>query len=81
MIEPEERSLRIYPALRLTSREREVLQLVREGLTNRQIGRSLSVAEATVAKHLEHIYARTGARSRAHAVALCHDLLLTRRSA
>ena len=78
MIETQDRTSLVLPALQVTSRELEVLLLVREGLTNRQIGRSLSIAEATVAKHLEHIYVRTGARSRTHAVTLCQELLPAR---
>ncbi|MET7397638.1 helix-turn-helix transcriptional regulator [Dactylosporangium sp. NPDC005572] len=57
-------------APRLTGREREVLMLVREGLSNAQIGRRLVIAESTVRKHLEHVFARTGARSRTAAAAL-----------
>ena len=59
----------------VTPRELEVLGLVRDGLTNAQVGRRLGIAEATVAKHLEHVFAHTGARSRAQAVALCVDLI------
>jgi DNA-binding CsgD family transcriptional regulator len=44
-------------------------------MTNFQIGRRLAITEATVAKHLEHIYAHTGARNRAKAVSMCQDLL------
>ncbi len=49
--------------------------LVREGMTNVQVARRLGIAPATVAKHLEHVFARTGARSRTEAVTLCADLL------
>jgi DNA-binding CsgD family transcriptional regulator len=63
------------PAPPVSGRERQVLRLVRDGLTNAQIGRRLAIAEATVAKHLEHVYARTGARSRTQAVDLCQELL------
>ena len=59
----------------LTAREREVLLLVREGLTNAQVARRLGIASATVAKHLEHVYARTGAAGRLQAVTLCGDAL------
>ncbi len=59
------------PRPEVSGRELEVLRLVRQGLTNAQVGRRLGIAEGTVAKHLEHVYARTGARSRAQAVALC----------
>jgi DNA-binding CsgD family transcriptional regulator len=39
-------------------------------LSNRQIGRRLAVSEATVGKHLEHVYARTGVGNRVQAAAL-----------
>lgn len=67
------RATRPRPAV--SPREREVLRLVRDGLTNAQVARRLGVAEATVAKHLEHVCGRTGARSRTQAVTLCADLL------
>ncbi len=54
----------------LTPRERQVLELVREGRTNAQVARRLAISESTVAKHLEHIYVRTGAHSRLEAVSL-----------
>jgi DNA-binding NarL/FixJ family response regulator len=55
--------------LELTPREREVLALVAEGLTNAQIARTLWVAESTVANHLEQAYAKLGVHSRTAAVA------------
>jgi len=63
------------PRPRLTGRERGVLLLVREGLTDAQVARRLGIAEATVGKHLEHVYARVGARSRVQVLALCADEL------
>jgi DNA-binding NarL/FixJ family response regulator len=54
----------------LTRREQEMLLLVAEGLTNREIGRRLSISEETVKVHVRHIYGRLQARSRAHAVAI-----------
>lgn len=65
----------LRPALRLTPRQVEVLRLVRDGCTDAQVAHRTGMAESTVGKHLEHVYARTGARSRAQAVALCADLL------
>lgn len=57
----EERDVR---AERLTLREREILGLVRVGRTNAEIGLELGIANATVAKHLEHAYDKLGVRSR-----------------
>lgn len=54
----------------LTRREIEVLRHVADGLSNRQIGRRLEVSEATIGKHLEHVYARTGVVNRVQAAAL-----------
>jgi len=53
----------------LTPREREILGLVAEGLTNTEIARSLWVAPSTVAKHLEQAYRKLGVSSRTAAVA------------
>jgi len=53
----------------LTHREREVLALVADGRTNRDIADVLFIEARTVEKHLEHIRAKLGARSRADAAA------------
>jgi len=53
----------------LTKREIEVLTLVARGLTNMQIALELQLSERTVAKHLEHVYAKLGVASRTAAVA------------
>ncbi len=55
--------------LPLTARQREILQYVAAGHTNRQIARRLEVTEATVGKHLENIFARLDVTSRTAAVA------------
>jgi len=52
----------------LTRRQRELLHLVAEGYTNAQIGRRLGLAEGTVRKHLENIFARLQVSSRTAAV-------------
>ena len=65
----------LRPSPRLTRRQIHVVRLLADGLTDAQIARRLDVAEATVGKHLEHVYARTGARNRTQAVLLCADLL------
>jgi DNA-binding CsgD family transcriptional regulator len=51
----------------LSNREREVLDLVAEGLTDAQIARRLGLRPATVSKHLHRIYVRLGLRNRADA--------------
>jgi DNA-binding NarL/FixJ family response regulator len=53
-----------------TNREIEVLQLVSDGLVNREIGHRLFLSEETVKSHVRHILAKLQARSRAHAVAV-----------
>ncbi len=53
----------------LTRREAEVLALVADGLSNRQIAERLIVSEHTVHRHMANIYARLGVSSRAAAVA------------
>lgn len=52
----------------LTARQREVLELVRIGLSNRQIGRHLGLSSETVRKHLENVYLRLDVQSRSAAV-------------
>lgn len=59
---------------RVTRREREILGLVAEGLTNAQIARRLWVAPSTVAKHLEQVYEKLGVHSRTAAVAKVRQL-------
>lgn len=53
-----------------TPRELEVLQLISEGLVNREIGKALFLSEETVKSHVRHLLAKLQARSRAHAVAV-----------
>lgn len=53
------------PRMRLSDREREVYDLLIQGLTNRQIARTLFIEESTVKVHAHHIYDKTGVRSRA----------------
>ena len=52
-----------------TMREVEVLQLISDGLVNREIGTRLFLSEETVKSHVRHLLAKLQARSRAHAVA------------
>jgi len=50
--------------LRLSPRERQVTQLLAEGLTYREIADSLSISERTVGSHVDHIMTKLGLRSR-----------------
>ncbi|WP_203580027.1 response regulator [Microbacterium hibisci] len=58
------------PEPALSDRELEVLRLVAQGTTNRDIASALFLSEATVKTHLLHIYAKLGAADRAAAVAV-----------
>jgi LuxR family maltose regulon positive regulatory protein len=54
----------------LSTREEEVLGLVAEGLTNKEIARRLTVGENTVKTHITSLFNKLGVDSRAHAVAV-----------
>jgi DNA-binding NarL/FixJ family response regulator len=54
----------------LSRREEEVLRLVAEGLTNKEIARQLTVSENTVKTHVTSLFNRLGVDSRARAVAV-----------
>jgi len=56
------------PAEALTGREREVLELVSQGLSNKLIARQLRISEHTVRFHMSSIFAKLGASSRTDAV-------------
>ncbi|GGV93647.1 response regulator [Streptomyces gelaticus] len=57
----------------LSVREREVLELVAKGTSNREIAAELFISEATVKTHLTHVFAKLGAKDRAAAVAIGYD--------
>jgi DNA-binding CsgD family transcriptional regulator len=54
----------------LTPREREVLQLLAEGLSDRQIGAALALSPRTVGVHVSHVLTKLGAETRTAAVAI-----------
>lgn len=57
----------------LSTREVEVLLEVADGLSNKEIGRSLHISEATVKTHLLHIFAKLGVDDRTAAVTVALD--------
>ena len=67
----------------LTPREVEVLKLLAQGLSNKQIAQRLTISPKTAGSHVEHIYAKIDASSRAAAglFAVQHGLLPTEQHA
>jgi DNA-binding NarL/FixJ family response regulator len=65
------------PPAGLTRREVEVLRLLARGLTNKQAAQQLEISPKTVGRHVESIYSKIGASTRAAAAlfAVEHDLL------
>ena len=67
------------PEPRMTEREVEVLELLADGLGNRELAKALFVSEATVKSHLSHIYTKLGVDTRAGAVATAIEQRIIRR--
>jgi DNA-binding CsgD family transcriptional regulator/tetratricopeptide (TPR) repeat protein len=63
--------------LGLTPREREVLALVADGRTNRQIAEALFISNKTASVHVSNILAKLGVANRGQAAAVAHRLRLT----
>jgi DNA-binding NarL/FixJ family response regulator len=66
------------PAVGLSARERQVLELVARGLTNPEIGRRLFIGEATVKTHLLRVYGKLNVSDRTSAVLAAMRLGLVR---
>jgi DNA-binding NarL/FixJ family response regulator len=57
----------------LTPRERELVVLLRDGLTNQEIAERLVISTGTVRTHLENIFGKLGVHSRTAAVRFTYD--------
>jgi two-component system response regulator DevR len=69
------------PLARLSEQERTVLELIGEGLTNRQIGERMFLAEKTVKNYVSHLLAKLGLERRTQAAVLATELRWTPQSA
>ena len=54
----------------LTAREREILQLLADGMSNADVAQRLFISQETVKSHVRHILAKLEADTRTHAVAI-----------
>ena len=57
----------------LTDREKEVIKVIADGLTNREIARELLISESTVENHIHNIYEKLEITNRAQAVARAYQ--------
>ena len=61
------------PFAALTAREREILGLLSQGLSNAQIAQRLSISDKTVRNHLSNLFDKLGVWTRAQAIVFAHD--------
>lgn len=58
------------PLTQLTDRERQIMRLVSEGLSNKEVGRRLNIADGTIKVHLHHIFQKLDISNRTVLAAL-----------
>jgi two-component system nitrate/nitrite response regulator NarL len=56
----------------LTDRERQIVRLVSEGLSNKEIGRRLKITDGTIKVHLHHVFEKLQVSNRTALVAITH---------
>jgi DNA-binding NarL/FixJ family response regulator len=64
-----QRAINVDPVAALTDQEKRVLELIGEGLTNRQIAERLSLAEKTVKNYVSSLLTKLGMQRRTQAAA------------
>ena len=57
----------------LTEREREVLLLIADGASNREIGERLVITVGTVKRHINNLFGKLGVQSRTQAIRIARD--------
>lgn len=65
------------PALSLTERQREVCELLQQGLTDKEIGAEMGISPHTVSNHLKNVYKSLGVDNRLKAIALLNEVCPT----
>jgi DNA-binding NarL/FixJ family response regulator len=68
--DPSRKQLQTGVRAPLSGREIQILQLIADGLSNREIAAELFLSEETVKTHIHHVLGKLRARSRAHAAAI-----------
>jgi DNA-binding NarL/FixJ family response regulator len=69
---PQETTTNMSVTRPLTEREAQILDLMRKGRKNREIGNELCIAESTVHKHVQNIFEKLHARNRTEAIYFTH---------
>jgi LuxR family maltose regulon positive regulatory protein len=81
LYEPDESSGGAVVARILSPRERDILEQVAQGRSNKEMARALGIAPETVKSHLKHVFAKLGVDRRAQAAALAQSLGIVSRAA